>query len=54
MVSAVLLAAALSSLSACVDTPKIITHGNYVFRVTGVDSEKSTIKTTATVNVAVL
>ena len=54
MLSALLLLVAVSGFSACVTTPKIITHGQYTFTITGTDSKDATIKTTATVKIRVL
>ena len=54
MLSALLLLVAVSGFSACVTTPKIITHGQYTFTITGTDSKDATIKTTATIKVRVL
>lgn len=54
MLSAVLLLVAVGGFSACVATPKIVTHGQYTFTVTGTDSKDATIKTTATIKVRVL
>ena len=54
MLSAVLLLVAVGGFSACVTTPKIVTHGQYTFTVTGTDSKDATIKTTATIKVRVL
>lgn len=54
MLSIVLLLVAVSGFTACVSTPKIVTHGQYTFTVTGTDSADSTIKATATVSVRVL
>jgi uncharacterized membrane protein YkgB len=54
MFAAILLLTAMGSLSACISTPKIVTHGNYYFRVTGVDSTNSALASSGTIKVAVL
>jgi trimeric autotransporter adhesin len=53
MLSAILLLAALGGFAACVATPKLITPGDYTFRVTGVDSKDATNTATSTVTVTV-
>jgi trimeric autotransporter adhesin len=54
LLSAILLLAAIGGLSACVTTPKMITHGLYTFKVTGVDSTDKTNTASATITVEVL
>jgi uncharacterized Zn-binding protein involved in type VI secretion len=53
LLSAILMLAALGSLSACVSQPKFISAGSYTFKVTGVDSADTTNAATATVQVTV-
>jgi hypothetical protein len=54
MIAAVLLLTAMGGLSACITTPKIVTHGTYYFRVTGVDSANSAINASGTIRLEVL
>lgn len=54
ILSSCLLLVALGGFSACVSTAKLITSGNYTFRVTGKDSKNPNLTTTATVHVEVL
>ena len=54
MLSVLLILIAFGGLSACVATPKMITHGLYTFKVTATDSKDASITATATVTVEVL
>jgi hypothetical protein len=54
LLSVLLLLAAIGGLSACITTPKIVTHGLYTFTVTGTDSKDKATTATATVTVEVL
>ena len=54
MLSAVLMLVAVGGFSACIDTPKKVTAGQYTFTVVGTDSKDATIKATATIKVRVL
>ena len=54
LLSVILLLIAVSGFTACVATPKMITHGNYTFKVTGTDSQEPLNTSTATVQAEVL
>jgi trimeric autotransporter adhesin len=54
MLSALLLLVAIGGFSACIATPKMITHGLYTFKVTATDSSNPSLTATATVTVEVL
>jgi hypothetical protein len=54
VIASCLLLASVGGFTACVTTAKLITSGNYTFRVTGKDSKNPNLTTTATVSVEVL
>jgi hypothetical protein len=51
---AFLLLIAISGMTACSDTPKMITAGQYTFKVSGADSKVASMKSSATIKVRVL
>ena len=54
MLSVVLLLVTIAGLSSCATTPKVITSGQYVFTVTGVDSKDASNTASAQIKVRVL
>ncbi len=54
LIAGCLLLVSIGGFTACVGTAKMITSGNYTFRVTGTDSKNPNLTTTATVTVEVL
>jgi hypothetical protein len=53
LLSAILMLAALGSLSACVSSSKLIPAGSYTFKVTGVDSKDNTNTASVTIQATV-